>query len=83
MNLLQIIFMVINCVSLILLGVGYFKSRFTIVDLETWNTLVECYNKHVEEEEGVVDNCGGGCGFFYDQLPQDIDEDEEEEPEDE
>lgn len=79
MDLLQTIFCTINAISLVLLGVGYFKSKFTIVDLETYNSMVEIVEEYAEMKEN--ENCGGGSGFFYDQLPIDEDDDLEEEQE--
>lgn len=79
MDLLHTTMFIINCTSLVLLAIGYFKSKFTIVDLETWNTLVEVYNAHAEEDEQEeCNNCGGGVGFFYEQLEQPKEDEEEE-----
>lgn len=76
MDLLQIIFCIINVISLVFIGVGYFKSKFIIVNLETYNSMVEIVEEYAEMKEN--DNCGGGTGFFYDQLPIDEDDDFEE-----
>lgn len=77
MDLLQIIFTTLNVISLLLLGVGYFKSKFTLVDLETYNSMIEIAEEYAEMKEN--ENSGGGIGFFYDQLPQEEEEIEEEE----
>lgn len=61
MESIQIIFAIINISSLILLGIGYFKSRFTIVDLETYNSMVEIVEEYAEMKEN--ENSGGGVGF--------------------
>lgn len=79
MDLLQIIMMIINVLALISLGVGYFKSKFVIIDLETWNTVAEFYSEHAEDIEDAPVS-GGGCGFFMDQL---VDEEELVDPEEE
>ena len=76
MESIQIIFAIINISSLILLGIGYFKSRFTIVDLETYNSMVEIVEEYAEMKEN--ENSGGGSGFFWDYVSE-LDEQEEEE----
>ena len=78
MESIQIIFAIINISSLILLGIGYFKSRFTIVDLETYNSMVEIVEEYAEMKEN--ENSGGGSGFFWDYISE-LDEQEEEEQE--
>ena len=76
MESIQIIFAIINISSLILLGIGYFKSRFTIVDLETYNSMIEIVEEYAEMKEN--ENSGGGSGFFWDYISE-LDEQEEEE----
>ena len=62
---------VINITALVCVGVGLFISRYTIVDLETWNTIATFYNEHNnDEDEGEADNCGGGCGFFWNYIDE-------------
>lgn len=78
MESIQIIFAIINISSLILLGIGYFKSRFTIVDLETYNSMIEIVEEYAEMKEN--ENSGGGSGFFWDYVSE-LDEQEEEEEE--
>ena len=67
---------VVNIIALACIGIGWFKSKYTIADLETWNTIVHFYNEHNEEKEELV----GGTGFFREYL---YEEDELEEEEDE
>lgn len=66
--MLTTIMTIINICSLILIAVAFFRERYTIVDVETWNTIVNYYNEHVEAEE--ESNCGGGCGFFWDYIDE-------------
>lgn len=72
------VFMVINALSLVCLGIGWFKSKYTIVDLETWNTVAEFYNEHNEEKEELA---GGIGGFFREYLYEEDEEQEEEDDE--
>lgn len=69
------IFMVINALSLVCLGIGWFKSKYIIVDLETWNTVAEFYNENNKEVEELV----GGTGFFREYLYEDEEYEEETE----
>lgn len=69
---------VINILALCSVAIGLFISRYTIVDLETWNTIATFYNEHNDEEnEGEA---AGGCGFFWDYV-SDVEESDEEEGE--
>lgn len=57
---------IINIIALILIAIGYFKLRYIIVELETWNTVANYYNDHHNEDgEELV---GGEGAFFRDQL---------------
>lgn len=78
----MITMIILNVVVLGLISYHYFKKNFTIVDLETWNTVADFYNEHQDDTEEKA----GGCGFFFDQI-QDVDieeeQDDEEDEEDE
>lgn len=74
---IQTIFAIINISSLILLGIGYFKSRFTIVDLETYNSMMEIVEEYAQMKEN--ENSGGGTGFFWNYVSELDNEEEEEE----
>lgn len=66
---------IINIIALVLIAIGYFKLRYIIVELETWNTVANYYNDHHNEDgEELV----GGEGFFKEQL---IEEEYEEDDE--
>lgn len=59
---------VINIAALVFVAIGLFISRYTIVDLETWNTIATFYNEHNnDEDEGEA---AGGIGFY---IPTDED----------
>lgn len=68
---------IINISSLILIAVVYFREHYTIVDLETWNEIVNFCNENgfAEKDEIATQN----QGFFWDYVS----EVEEEEPEEE
>lgn len=66
---------IINISSLILIAIVLFREHYTIVDLETWNTLANFYNEHNNDDEGIS---SGGCGFFWDYV-SDVEEPDEEE----
>jgi len=69
---------VINILALCLVAIGLFISRYTIVDLETWNTIATFYNEHNDEDGEVA----SGCGFFWDYV-SDVEEPEPDEEEEE
>ena len=72
--MLQTIMFIVNIVALCSIAVGYFFSKFTIVDLETWNEIATFYNENNKE----VPELAGGEGFFREYLDEDeIDEEEE------
>lgn len=71
---------VINILALVCVGVGLFISRYTIVDLETWNTIATFYNEHNNDEDEEV--ASGNVGFFFDYI-SDVEEEPEPEEEDE
>lgn len=70
---------VINIAALMCVAIGFFISRYTIVDLETWNTIATFYNEHNNEDE--YEEKAGGCGFFFDYISDVEEPDEEEEDE--
>ena len=67
---------VINIIALVSVAIGLFISRYTIVDLETWNTIATYYNEHNNEDGEVA---SGNVGFFWDYVS----EVEEPEPDEE
>jgi hypothetical protein len=75
---------VINIAALVCVGVGLFISRYTIVDLETWNTIVTFYNEHgggESDQDGDVASCN--VGFFWDYISEVEETEEPDEEEDE
>ena len=73
---------IINIIALVLLGIGYFKGNYTIVDLETWNKLAHFYNEYSDGEGGIaVPELSSGEGFFREYI--DDYKEEEEEPDEE
>lgn len=57
--LFTILLPVLNILVLTFLLIDWFRRNYTIVDLETWNTIATFYNEEHDEEN----NCGGGVGF--------------------
>lgn len=76
--------MTINTLFIVGLCVHYFKSHYTIIDMETYNQvcdICEEYTAMAQEKEQMDD---GGEGFFREYLedePEEEDEDFEEEEE--
>ena len=79
--MLSTIMTIINISSLILIAVVYFREHYTIVDLETWNTIANYYNEHggsESDQDGDVASCN--VGFFWDYISE-IEEQQEEDGE--
>lgn len=58
---------VINIAALVCVAIGFFLSKYTIVDLETWNTIATFYNEHNDENGEVA---SGNIGFFWDYIDE-------------
>ena len=70
---------VINVLALVAVAIGFFLSRYTIVDLETWNTIATFYNEHGGGESDQDGDVASGCGFFWDYVSDlEVEEQEEE-----
>lgn len=70
----------VNIISLISLGIGWFKKNYVIVDLETWEAAREIIEEYAEMKEQEESTDGGGVGFHL-YLNDDIDEEEEQQEE--
>ena len=69
---------ILNVGVLAFLLFDWFRRNYTVVDLETWNTVVDFYNENANQEDNEL---VGGTVFFREYL---YEEDEESnEPEEE
>ncbi len=71
----------INISILAFLVYDWFRKNYTVVDLETWNTVVDFYNENANQEDNEL---AGGTGFFREYLyeeDEESDEPDEEESE--
>lgn len=78
-----LILTVLNSVGLSVILISKFKEKFTIIDLETYNLLLEFWGKYHDEEGNELDRelaggCGTPAGFFREALYDDDEEFEEE-----
>ena len=64
-ELLPYLVIIPNTIVLLTLSFLWFKERYVVADIETWNKVVTYYNEHIEAEE---DNCGGGVGYFREYI---------------
>lgn len=64
--------------SIILLGVCvvYFRKNYVIMDMDSYNTIVD-YVEQTKNKEDEVPELEGGTGFFREYLENEDDEDEE------
>lgn len=65
---------VLNSVILLGVCVVYFKKNYVIMDMDSYNTIVD-YVEQTKNKEDEVPELEGGTGFFREY----IDEDDEEE----
>lgn len=84
---LILILSISNFIGLLIAGILYFREKYIIVSIEQWNTLAHVYNHCAAE--GMIDEEGnfleepsqelaGGCGFFKEEIPEVVYEEEEE-----
>lgn len=64
--------------SIILLGVCvvYFKKNYVIMDMDSYNTIVD-YVEQTKNKEDEVPELEGGTGFFREYIDDEDDEDKE------
>ena len=64
--------------SIILLGVCvvYFRKNYVIMDMDSYNTIVD-YVEQTKNKEDEVPELEGGTGFFREYIENEDDEDEE------
>lgn len=63
--------------SIILLGVCvvYFKKNYVIMDMDSYNTIVD-YVEQTKNKEDEVPELEGGTGFFREYIENEDDEEE-------
>lgn len=64
--------------SIILLGVCvvYFRKNYVIMDMDSYNTIVD-YVEQTKNKEDEVPELEGATGFFREYIENEDDEDEE------
>lgn len=64
--------------SIILLGVCvvYFRKNYVVMDVDSYNTIVD-YVEQTKKKEDEVPELEGGTGFFREYIENEDDEDEE------
>lgn len=64
--------------SIILLGVCvvYFRKNYVIMDMDSYNTIVD-YVEQTKNKEDEVPELEGGTGFFREYIENEDDEDKE------
>lgn len=64
--------------TIILLGICgvYFKKNYVIMDIDSYNTIVD-YVEQTKNKEDEVPELEGGTGFFREYIDDEDDEDEE------
>ena len=81
-----LILTILNTVGLAVILISKFKEKFVIVDLDTYNLLMEFWGEYHDEEGNVIgQELAGGCGiavgFGAEYLEDDYPDEEEEKKE--
>lgn len=64
--------------SIILLGVCvvYFRKNYVVMDMDSYNTIID-YVEQTKKKEDEVPELEGGTGFFREYIDDEDDEDKE------
>ena len=66
----------VNTIILLGICVVYFKKNYVIMDMDSYNTIVD-YVEQTKNKEDEVPELEGGTGFFKEYIDNEDDEDEE------
>ena len=66
----------INTIILIGICIVYFKKNYVIMDVDSYNTIVD-YVEQTKNKEDETPELEGGIGFFKEYVDDEDDEDEE------
>lgn len=66
----------VNTIILLSICVVYFKKNYVIMDMDSYNTIVD-YVEQTKNKEDEVPELEGGTGFFREYIDDEDDEDEE------
>lgn len=66
----------INTIILVGICIVYFKKNYVVMDVDSYNTIVD-YVEQTKKKEDEVPELEGGTGFFREYIDDEDDEDEE------
>lgn len=66
----------INTIILIGICIVYFKKNYVVMDVDSYNTIVD-YVEQTKKKEDEVPELEGGTGFFREYIDDEEDEDDE------
>lgn len=66
----------INTIILVGMCIVYFKKNYVIMDMDSYNTIVD-YVEQTKNKEDEVPELEGGTGFFREYIEKEDGEDEE------
>lgn len=66
----------INTIILIGICIVYFKKNYVIMDVDSYDTMINYIEQTKNKEDGVPE-LEGGTGFFREYIDDEPDEDEE------
>lgn len=69
----------LNTIILVGACVVYFKKNYVIIDMDSYNKIVDYVEQTKDSEEGEVPELAGGVGFFREYIDDDYEDEEEDE----
>lgn len=66
----------VNTIILLSICGVYFKKNYVIMDIDSYNTIID-YVEQTKNKEDEVPELAGGNGFFREYIEDELDEDEE------
>lgn len=66
----------INTIILVGICIVYFKKNYVIMDMDSYNTIVD-YVEQTKNKDNEVPELEGGTGFFREYIEDEDDEDNE------
>lgn len=66
----------VNTIILIGICIAYFKKNYVVMDMDSYNTIID-YVEQTKKKEDEVPELEGGTGFFREYIDDEDDEDKE------
>ena len=67
----------VNTIILIGMCILYFKKNYVVIDVDSYNTIID-YVEQTKNKEGETPELEGGTGFFKEYVEKNEDDEDEE-----